>query len=164
MIPENFESCPLTTATILEFSVMASPSPVFASCSTITTAKTQETLSKIRPVNLSKSVFLSGYKWLPTIERKKSGNSRIDTSAVLTARILARKLLEGAKERGALIGFSPNTDTYLVLEHGKAIPSEGPARGCHTASQAPYPAESSPVDVPIHLPVFRSPCRRSRRT
>jgi hypothetical protein len=29
-------------------------------------------------------------------------STHIDTSAVLTARILARKLLEGAKERGTL--------------------------------------------------------------
>jgi hypothetical protein len=67
MIPENFEICPLITAAVLEFPVIASRSPVIPKGCIITNAKTQETFSKTVPVNMLNPVscvVTNGYRLL----------------------------------------------------------------------------------------------------
>ena len=68
------------------------------------------------------------------------------------------------RERHALIGLSPNTDTYLVLEHGKAYPLGRSREVATQPLKLRTPQSQALLTCLSTSPVFRSPCRRSRRT
>ena len=59
MIPENFESCPLITATVLEFPVIASRSPVIPEGCITASVKAQETFPKTAQVNISNRISIA---------------------------------------------------------------------------------------------------------
>jgi len=59
MIPENFESCPLTTATVLEFSVISPPSPVVVSLFYHITYENSGISLKKHPANFLNQLLLT---------------------------------------------------------------------------------------------------------
>jgi hypothetical protein len=70
MIPENFESWPLTTATVLEFALISPPSPVVVALFYHITCKNSGISLKKQPVNFpNQSLLVISRRCLMTLDK-----------------------------------------------------------------------------------------------